>query len=108
MKSKFVIGDKVKVVNYGSLMWVNKKSRDYEVFWKDTSYPVLNEKEGLITLDWKPELVGMVGIVRTVSASKDIEGNIINFSYSLSGIKEKAAWYDEIQLEMVNANPNRE
>jgi hypothetical protein len=91
MKSKFTIGDKVKVVKYGHPIWFNKQ------FKQEIEFPILFEDDNSIWCDINSEIVGKIGIVDGVS----------NNRYSLFGIPEMAAWYNEEQLEMVNANPNK-
>lgn len=83
-KNKFDIGDKVKVVGYGSLMWTNHG--DGKVTYKDM----------------RPEMVGQTGIV---SIAKECQGM---WNYALVKIEGKSAWYNEDQLEMVNRNPNND
>lgn len=81
--AKFGIGDKVKVVNYGSQL----------ISYRDGSWFVQ---------DMLPEIVGKEGIIDHVSETqKDY------IQYSIDGIPRKHAWYVEQQLEMVNKNPNR-
>lgn len=83
-KNRFDIGDKVKVVEYGSLVWIN-------------------HGEGAISYkDISPDLVGQIGIVSIV---KECQGR---WDYALERIKGKSAWYNEDQLEMVNRNPNND
>lgn len=81
----FDIGDKVKVVKYGCLMW-------------DGTSGVGKVK----IFDTHPELIGKVGIVSKVQLCQD------KYSYALLKIEGKYAWYDEQQLEMVNRNPNND
>ncbi len=96
MKSKFVIGDKVKVVNYGHPILVNKNSG------MEMNFPVISEDDKVVWYDMNGGVVGKVGIVDKVKETQGILG------YSLSGIPEKVSWYNEDQLEMVNPNPNRD
>ena len=87
VKNKFEIGDKVKVVNYGHLMWTNKKSGT-KVNW-----PIINEDENTIWNDMQSEIVGKYGVVKDVIETQGI------VQYSLNGIPQKSAWYNEEQLE---------
>jgi len=84
VKNKFDIGDKVRVVEYGHLMWIIDIDGNTKV--KDVS----------------PELVGKEGIVYEVNFCQG------RYSYALKRMEGKTAWYDEKQLEMVNMNPNNE
>ena len=76
---KFGIGDKVKIVGYGNLVW---------------SYPN-------IAKDTAPEMVGQIGMIDGFISSKDF------IEYSLIGVNGKMAWYNEDQLEMITENPNK-
>lgn len=87
----FVIGDKVKVVNYGHLIWAHKDSV------MNLSFPVVKVGGNITWMDMNISIVGKEGIVSKVSGS----------GYALEGIPEKHAWYYEDQLEMVSPNPNR-
>lgn len=80
---KFGLGDKVKIVNYGHLMWSN-----------DIRFGFVGEK------DISTELVGQIGMVEKAHLTQKKP------SYFLKGIKGKLAWYDEEQLEMVSQNQN--
>lgn len=84
---EFNIGDKVKVINFGSMSWEFKENKTIEV--KDVN----------------PGLIGQIGII----VSK-VKSNIpiSPHQYAIDGIKGKHAWYIEPQLEMVNKNPNYE
>lgn len=78
----FAIGDKVKIVGYGSIG--------------------VDEVEGqMVVRDWQPQIVGKVGIVCEVNTIQ------ASFQYAIKGIEGKIAWYNEDQLEMVNKNPNK-
>jgi hypothetical protein len=81
-KPIYVVGDKVKVVNYGHRIWENRGGDK-------------------IVFDIAPQIVGKIGIINKVESTQGIHG------YSIDGIKGKVAWYNDDQLEMVQANPNR-
>ena len=88
----FGIGDKVKIVNYGSLLWESKDVKP--------SFKVLSvDEDGTYWCDMNPELVGKEGLVCKVSMTQGFP------SYALDGIS-KYAWYNEEQLELVKKNPN--
>lgn len=78
----YVIGDKVKVVNYGHHIWETRDGK-------------------MMTFDIAPQVIGKEGIIAKVGTTQGI------ISYSIDGIKGKAAWYHEDQLEMMTPNPNR-
>lgn len=96
-ETKFKIGDKVKVVNYGHLIWQNKTNQDAErKFHKDNGIPyqelpIVSDDGKTQYLDLHSDLVGKEGVVADISSSGD---------YALSGLS-KYAWYSEIQLELV-------
>jgi len=94
-KAKFGIGDKVRVVKYGSWMGMGNWDKD------KIPYPILKEEGNIIYVDFHPELVGKVGIIY------EKDGRSPNAQYALKGIPQKVAWYDEEQLEMIAQNPNR-
>ena len=98
MKRKpiYSIGDKVKIVNYGHPIWVNKKVEELKL-----SFPLIREDENVRILDMSPDLIGQEGIVSEVSMTQGIP------NYAIEGIKGKHAWYQEGQMEMINANPNK-
>lgn len=91
-KPIYGIGDKVKIVNYGSLLWEAKPCTPV--------FKVYKETEELYWTDITPELVGKEALIKEVSMTQGIP------SYALSGVN-KVAWYGEEQLEMINKNPNR-
>lgn len=101
-KSKYGIGDKVKVVNYGHLIWQNKTNQDAERKFHEQlgipykELPVLSDDGKTQWLDLSPGLVGKEGIIDKISESGD---------YALSGLS-KYAWYSENQLELISKNPN--
>jgi hypothetical protein len=83
------IGDKVEIINYGSLMWANTKEdtiSDYSCF------KVVKKDGYFIWYDTMPKLIGEQGIIVKVST---VGG------YAIEGIKYKYAWYDEEQLKLV-------
>ena len=98
MENKFKIGDKLRIINYGSLIWQNKTNQDAErKFHEDNGFPykelkVLSDDGKTQWLDLHPELVGKEGIVDKISDSGD---------YALTGLS-KHAWYSENQLELIS------
>jgi hypothetical protein len=88
-KPKFKVGDKVRIVNYGSAMWLRKKL-------KETAFRLIRKDitRGYI-YDHQPEIVGKEGIIAQVTMTQGIP------SYAIDGIRQKYAWYHEGQLELV-------
>jgi len=78
---QYKIGDKVRVVNYGSLI-LHKVNGKFE------------------SIDLSPEIIGKEGVISKALVTQDVP------SYAIDGIPGKHAWYDEEQLEMINPNPN--
>jgi hypothetical protein len=87
---KFKINDCVKIVNYGSLMWV---SNDYKSKISN-KYPIVEEKSNITIIDRNPELINKTGTIDFISFS---EGK---YSFILKG-PNKVAWYNEKQLEKI-------
>ena len=90
-KPKFGIGDKVRIVNYGSIMVETTRNAPIK------GWPIIKETKDWRYVDFQPELVGKIGLIREATQGQ----------YALSGIKGKEAWYDQGQLEMISINPNR-
>ena len=95
-KTKFGIGDKVKIVNYGSLIGTGKNDPVPLI-----GLPLIKKDQMCLYYDMSPELVGQVGIICERSTECGSPG------YAIQGIKHKFAWYNEDQLEMISRNPNR-
>jgi hypothetical protein len=121
----FKIGDKVEVIKYGHLMFINKKhyletqkslyeignkKTELELKWifgQNTTYTpppftaknkpdnIISETDTLWWVDMQPELVGKKGIISNIS---NRQGYSI---YSIKGIKGKNSWYDEEQLKRI-------
>lgn len=122
--NKFNIGDKVKVINYGSLMFINKSNYKEEskffnqlgakLEWslltgetlsedrlskiegEDKPKNILSETDIYWTCDSNPELIGQKGVVTKVGGFQGQENYI--YQYSIEGI---GAWYNESQLELI-------
>lgn len=95
MNPKFAIGDKVRIVEYGHLIWENKNFDQPKL-----SFPVYVEDDAMRWLDMSPHLVGQEGIIQKVTITQGQP------QYAIDGIPQKHAWYDEQQLEMISENPN--
>ena len=74
-KKKLKVGDRVRVINYGALLWENDKYGN------------------LITFDMNPELIGKEGVVSKVTKTQGVT------EYAVDGIPQRHAWYDRGQLE---------
>jgi len=86
---KYKIGDRVKIVNYGSLIWCDK-----DFLLEKSSFPLIKEDGNIQFFDIAPSLVGQVGVVDSVKITQGIP------SYSIDDIRGKHAWYDEGQMEI--------
>jgi len=89
-KTKFHLGDKVKVIKYGHPYWHHKSNM------KTLSFPIIEETENLIIYDISSDIVGQVGTVRDINSRYDGKN-----TYALDGIPDKTAWYYEEQLELI-------
>lgn len=127
VKPKYGIGDKVKVVKYGSAWHIPKenypqyaqhsKKRNIDMWIKivfgekaDTPLPeliiddkpdhIVSENDSYWTVDMSPDIVGQEGLI--------CKAEVVQNSphYAIEGIKGKHAWYHEDQLELVAKNPN--
>jgi len=90
-EDNFRVGDHVKVINYGSPIWVNKKQHS-----DIPDLPIIFEDENMVWLDINVKIVGKTGVISQVSENKGIK------KYSLLGIEEKTSWYDASQLKLIN------
>jgi hypothetical protein len=125
MEPKFKTGDNVKVIKYGSLMWVSKqdfkkyseqvKRDDFVSKMKllynitptqdqinsiqgdDSPKNIYKEGDDMWIVDVCPELVGQQGIVEKSTNTQN------QIKYALQGVKGKYAWYDEGQLKLSDA-----
>lgn len=82
------VGNKVKIINYGHLIYITAEEYKIDSFPLIKTYP-----SGIEVRDMSPELVGQEGVVSEVSNDGD--------QYMLSGPK-KAGWYNEEQLELID------
>lgn len=133
---KFKKGDKVRIINYGHLGHTTRESfkeqslaiktifmqAEFKLMWEkempqeavkrlipDEPTYILQETDGLLTIDVSPELVGKEGIiVGSYADLSELNGwgsardQNSEKTYEISGISEKVAWYDETQLELIN------
>jgi len=126
---KFKAGDKVRIVKYGSLYWVNKSmyaeekagadalqreidfrllfggEKRFEPIVDPDAKPknIYSESETIWWCDLMPEIIGKTGIVTGSYDTIHCKGKdeTKRGKYSIEGIPGKEAWYDEEQLELV-------
>lgn len=87
--TSFKIGDKVEIVNYGHLLWSNKKEIESQG-GVPKGWNLLNDDGVVLTIDVAPELVGQTGII--------VKGDD---TYAVEGISGKHAWYNRKQLKLI-------
>lgn len=83
------VGDVVKIINYGHIIWEHKES-PYKL-----PFPVIHESEMTYTKDSNAGIVGKTGTIREVTTSQGRP------QYAIDGIPEKSAWYNQDQLELI-------
>lgn len=86
MAAKFMLGNEVRIINYGRLVM------------NDKQYPGAQEILGIWVRDVSPQLVGQVGVIEKVRKQPDTADV---WQYAVRGIKGKYAWYEEHQLDWV-------
>lgn len=92
-KPLYEIGDEVKIIKYGAIVWLFKNIPQPKL-----SLPIVAEDETMVWLDMIPDIVGKTGLVSHVKTTQGVP------RYIIDGIKGKSAWYDESQMELVNKN----
>lgn len=94
------IGDKVKIINYGSLMWVHKEEwkRMIEAGYATTEKPnnLLQEDDTMFIYDPRTEMIGKIGII----IEKTIVQGRNQYALELEG-GNKVAWYFDNQLKLI-------
>lgn len=95
-KPLYGIGDKVKIINYGHLIWEHKDIPENQKSKRPTYY----EEYFMRFIDINPELINQKGLIQEVSNTQNTP------KYSISGIKGKTSWYSEDQMKMIKQNPN--
>lgn len=93
MKSKFKIGDKVRIVRYGHLLWSSKNHESPMV----TGFPVIFEDDTFTYHDMRPELLGKKMIVVEVSICQGKSGYVLDNE----GGSDRMAWFSDQQLELI-------
>ena len=92
IKPAYGIGDKVRIVNYGHLVWVSKNES------KPNKSIIMSDADRW-WVDMAPELVGQTGLVQKVIETQ----NVISYS-----VYKVGSWFSEGQLELVSRNNNNE
>ncbi len=90
VSSTYKIGDKVKIVNYGHLIWEHKD----EPKERKLNFPLIMEDGNLMFLDMSPELIGKEGIIMQTTETQG------KMKYAIEG-PNKYGWYNGDQLELI-------
>jgi len=85
----YKVGQEVKIIKYGSLIWVTKNGPS--IFDSFTTY---SETDTIKFVDISPGLIGQRGVIDQVTITQEIP------KYALKG-PYKYAWYDEEQLQLI-------
>ena len=88
MSNNLKVGDKVEIIKYGHILWINTNEKF------NANFPIIQQNSTTIWYDSQKELVGQVGTITSIIISQGI------LRFSLDGIKGKHAWYDKEQLEL--------
>lgn len=103
MESKFKPGDRVKIVIYGHLIWINKRETVKGVPVKPEG--VISENETTWFIDIRPELVGKEDTVRGsynyLYGNKGQESEMIDRQKCQYCLIDSGAWFAEFQLEKI-------
>lgn len=95
----FKLGDKVRIIKYGSLWKIHKSEYEFMCNYfnekPDYSDVYLTDDE-VLWLDMHKSLVGKEGIITKIT-----EPQPGLLQYAIEGISEKTAWYNHTQLELV-------
>ncbi len=132
-KCLYGIGDKVRVVKYGSKCWISKSGykensrlmkiltadninkifygrgltnkEKTKIIGYDEPKNIIRDETDVWIIDKNPELVGREAIIDSTTNTQNSPEYSLNLIGEPSG---KCAWYDEAQLELINKNPNNE
>ena len=110
---RFKIGDRVRVVNHHSFMWISKKSEPEKQMAIDNMnagvWQLLKETDTLWFVDIWPKMVGTTGTVKDITMLPSAETD--TYMYSLADVEipeapieqslTKTAWYNQNQLELI-------
>lgn len=84
MSTQFKVGDRVRIVNYGHLIWS----------WEEMKLPLFAQSgDGVYWYDLGSEDVGKVGVIVKATKTQEID------QYAIEGEPNKKAWYTNNQLE---------
>jgi len=95
-------GDRVRIVNYGHLLWVSKSDENNSLYLNvntlKNKYPIIYEDKNFYIMDMNPSLVGKTGIIEHITK---YENN--NKEASKCGVRfddgSYTSWFDEKQIE---------
>lgn len=87
--NKYKIGDKVRIVNYGHLIYESSKNEN------PLKFKTISDDGNIRIMDMLPEIVGKEGVIVDIS---ETQGEV---SYAIDGIVGKHAWYNEDQIELI-------
>ena len=101
LKTKFKVGDRIKIINYGYRHWESKKERK-RLFklgqCNEKPANIIHEDKECYYIDSSPHLVGKEGIIAQVAVTSGFSKYDIWFLYKKSNI----AWFCDEQLKKVN------
>ena len=93
-KSKFKVGDKVTIINYGAILWIHKDELELmEKKFGKMNLHIISEVANTIYYDVMPEIIGQSGIIVQAQCTQN------KWSYAIDG-PNKHAWYNNDQLEL--------
>lgn len=93
----FKVGDRVRVINYGSIAWahgsmIKTMKENYNIDYPKPETVIKVFKNGTVMFDQSPH---RIGVEDTISEVCEVQGKT---QYSLT----KSAWYNDDQLELIN------
>ena len=90
-KVNLQIGDKVKIINYGHIMVINKNIWPIPI--EEYSYPIIKDYGWWCIMDISRELVGMKGII-----TDELDGS---YRVYIKKLKSSIAWFCKKQLKKI-------
>ena len=90
--TKYKVGDKVRIVNYGHKVWMYQKMVDGKII----------ELDEVEWYDMCPERVGMLATIRKVTVTQGID------KYGLTTELGNISWFHNNQLELVKDETKKE
>ncbi len=96
LETKFKIGDKVEIVNYGHLIfYAGNSGIEYDILSRTCPVVAILDN-GTKAFDLNPKLIGEQGVIKEVDDSDETVTK-----YALDGLN-KASWYNDDQLQLVS------